>query len=336
MWETASLDCKDLQIYSNKVGNEEYKDVMIALYMLSELEDNDIGFTMCNGDIVSEEKYVGWINQILGTNYSFRKRFNLWENVEWYIENEKCEEMHISMKELFELIPKNLRYAAGGTELADLLWVINGTSSLLPRDLDPDSYAYEVWKCQRAIQEIFIKDLENEEEKILSLLQMPRNRRKSVMDPIMKKLAKFTLFLPARIVLFLYTEFTGDNFWEIWSAIKSGAYHDEKMKKYASKELELYRKIFIEGLTVGADFYINYGFFKPRWILYILGDAFRTCWRRKLLYIRLGPAILVGKNRRCRNHGRDRYMVKHAGERIRNDIERQRTRDRKCICGPYI
>lgn len=214
MWETASLDCKDLQIYSNKVGNEEYKDVMIALYMLSELEDNDIGFTMCNGDIVSEEKYVGWINQILGTNYSFRKRFNLWENVEWYIENEKCEEMHISMKELFELIPKNLRYAAGGTELADLLWVINGTSSLLPRDLDPDSYAYEVWKCQRAIQEIFIKDLENEEEKILSLLQMPRNRRKSVMDPIMKKLAKFTLFLPARIVLFLYTEFTGDNFWE--------------------------------------------------------------------------------------------------------------------------
>ena len=223
MWETASLDCKDLQIYSNKVGNEEYKDVMIALYMLSELEDNDIGFTMCNGDIVSEEKYVGWINQILGTNYSFRKRFNLWENVEWYIENEKCEEMHISMKELFELIPKNLRYAAGGTELADLLWVINGTSSLLPRDLDPDSYAYEVWKCQRAIQEIFIKDLENEEEKILSLLQMPRNRRKSVMDPIMKKLAKFTLFLPARIVLFLYTEFTGDNFWEIWSAIKSGA-----------------------------------------------------------------------------------------------------------------
>ena len=73
MWETASLDCKDLQIYSNKVGNEEYKDVMIALYMLSELEDNDIGFTMCNGDIVSEEKYIGWINQILGTNYSLGK-----------------------------------------------------------------------------------------------------------------------------------------------------------------------------------------------------------------------------------------------------------------------
>ena len=264
MWETASLDCKDLQIYSNKVGNEEYKDVMIALYMLSELEDNDIGFTMCNGDIVSEEKYIGWINQILGTNYSFRKRFNLWENVVWYIENEKCEEMHISMKELFELIPKNLRYAAGGTELADLLWVINGTSSLLPRDLDPDSYAYEVWKCQRAIQEIFIKDLENEEEKILSLLQMPRNRRKSVMDPVMKKLAKFTLFLPARIVLFLYTEFTGDNFWKIWSAIKSGAYHDEKMKKYASKELELYRKIFIEGPiapVTTSDFLSQDGYF---------------------------------------------------------------------------
>lgn len=34
MWETASLDCKDLQIYSNKVGNEEYKDVMIIMKLL--------------------------------------------------------------------------------------------------------------------------------------------------------------------------------------------------------------------------------------------------------------------------------------------------------------
>ena len=264
MWETASLDCKDLQIYSNKVGNEEYKDVMIALYMLSELEDNDIGFTMCNGDIVSEEKYVGWINQILGTNYSFRKRFNLWENVVWYIENEKCEEMHISMKELFELIPKNLRYAAGGTELADFLWIINGTSSLLPKNVESNSYAYDIWLCQRAIQEIFIKDLEDEEEKILSLLQMPRNRRRSITDSVMKKLAKFTLFLPARIILFLYTEFTGDNFWEIWSAIKSNVYNDEKMKKYASKELELYRKIFIEGPiapVTTSDFLCQDGYF---------------------------------------------------------------------------
>lgn len=307
MWETASLDCKDLQIYSNKVGNEEYKDVMIALYMLSELEDNDIGFTMCNGDIVSEEKYVGWINQILGTNYSFRKRFNLWENVEWYIENEKCEEMHISMKELFELIPKNLRYAAGGTELADLLWVINGTSSLLPRDLDPDSYAYEVWKCQRAIQEIFIKDLENEEEKILSLLQMPRNRRKSVMDPIMKKLAKFTLFLPARIVLFLYTEFTGDNFWEIWSAIKSGAYHDEKMKKYASKELELYRKIFIEGPiapVTTSDFLSQDGYFTfwetPSELVgeenYYISDWDRLYWWGKIEDVEITEEIDIWLN----------------------------------------
>lgn len=275
--------------------------------MLSELEDNDIGFTMCNGDIVSEEKYVGWINQILGTNYSFRKRFNLWENVEWYIENEKCEEMHISMKELFELIPKNLRYAAGGTELADLLWVINGTSSLLPRDLDPDSYAYEVWKCQRAIQEIFIKDLENEEEKILSLLQMPRNRRKSVMDPIMKKLAKFTLFLPARIVLFLYTEFTGDNFWEIWSAIKSGAYHDEKMKKYASKELELYRKIFIEGPiapVTTSDFLSQDGYFTfwetPSELVgeenYYISDWDRLYWWGKIEDVEITEEIDIWLN----------------------------------------
>ena len=307
MWETASLDCKDLQIYSKKVGNEEYKDVMIALYMLSELEDNDIGFTMCNGDIVSEEKYVGWINQILGTNYSFRKRFNLWENVVWYIENEKCEEMHISMKELFELIPKNLRYAAGGTELADLLWIINGTSSLLPKNVESNSYAYDIWLCQRAIQEIFIKDLEDEEEKILSLLQMPRNRRRSITDPVMKKLAKFTLFLPARIILFLYTEFTGDNFWEIWSAIKSNVYNDEKMKKYASKELELYRKIFIEGPiapVTTSDFLCQDGYF-TFWATppelggeenYYISDWDRLYWWEKIEDVEITEEIDIWLN----------------------------------------
>ena len=307
MWEAASLDCNNLQIYSNKVGNAEYKDVMLALYMLEELEDSDIGFTMCNGDIVSEEKYVGWINQILGTNYSFRKRFNLWENMEWYIENEKCEEMHISMNELFELIPKNLRYAAGGTELADLLWIINGTSSLLPKNVESNSYAYDIWKCQRAIQEIFIKDLEDEEEKILSLLQMPRNRRRSVMDPVMKKLAKFTLFLPARIILFLYTEFTGDNFWEIWSAIKSDVYHDEKMKKYASKELELYRKILIEGPitpVITSDFLRQDGYFTfwetPSELVgeenYYISDWDRLYWWGKIEDVEITEEIDIWLN----------------------------------------
>lgn len=167
--------------------------------------------------------------------------------------------------------------------------------------------AYEVWKCQRAIQEIFIKDLENEEEKILSLLQMPRNRRKSVMDPIMKKLAKFTLFLPARIVLFLYTEFTGDNFWEIWSAIKSGAYHDEKMKKYASKELELYRKIFIEGPiapVTTSDFLSQDGYFTfwetPSELVgeenYYISDWDRLYWWGKIEDVEITEEIDIWLN----------------------------------------
>lgn len=46
--------------------------------------------------------------------------------------------------------------------------------------------------------------------------------------------------------------------------------------------------------------------------------------------------LMLSDNMQNSIERRDRYMVKHAGERIRNDIERQRTRDRKCICGPYI
>ena len=127
------------------------------------------------------------------------------------------------------------------------------------------------------------------------------------MDPIMKKLAKFTLFLPARIVLFLYTEFTGDNFWEIWSAIKSGAYHDEKMKKYASKELELYRKIFIEGPiapVTTSDFLSQDGYFTfwetPSELVgeenYYISDWDRLYWWGKIEDVEITEEIDIWLN----------------------------------------
>lgn len=69
--------------------------------------------------------------------------------------------------------------------------------------------------------------------------------------------------------------------------------------------------------------------------------AGKSCGKRKIVQIsnassELIKATIQEKHMSYRGLARDRYMVKHAGERIRNDIERQRTRDRKCICGPYI
>lgn len=259
MFTNTSYEAGRLYLKAGSIKNpcnhdKEYDFVANLIRVVLESYSTTPCYLCCDNIPCFIVDYARVINEMIGKRLSFPNRNKMWK-MYYALHMNGCEniatreilEMHISMKELFELIPKNLRYAAGGTELADLLWIINGTSSLLPKNVESNSYAYDIWLCQRAIQEIFIKDLEDEEEKILSLLQMPRNRRRSITDPVMKKLAKFTLFLPARIILFLYTEFTGDNFWEIWSAIKSGAYHDEKMKKYASKELELYRKIFIEG-----------------------------------------------------------------------------------------
>ena len=68
-WETARFLGKDLCLYSEKVGEREFYDVMIALYSLYALYDEDPGWVIDNGRRVSWNQSIGWINHLFGTRY---------------------------------------------------------------------------------------------------------------------------------------------------------------------------------------------------------------------------------------------------------------------------
>lgn len=40
--------------------------------------DEGTGFAEINGDIISDQGYTGWINHLLGTRFSMKKRFRIW------------------------------------------------------------------------------------------------------------------------------------------------------------------------------------------------------------------------------------------------------------------
>lgn len=289
MWETACLNLDNMQIYSAKVGNEEFCDVMTALYTYLEVEDKAPGFVECNGDIVSDTKYVGWINHVLGTGYSLGKRFHLWENVETLIENEWYGETNIRAEDVLALIPKDLRNAAGGTDLADLLRIEHGTSGLVNGEVEPNTYAEDVWKCKKAVENFCAEYQEEAEEKLFDLLLMKRSEREKVQEPEMAEIARFTLYMPARVFVYLYTEFVSDDFWDRWGEIAGCVYHDEKMKAYARNEVEIYRKIIRDGAispVSTTDFLRQDQYFTfydtPSELLnepkYYLSDADRLYW----------------------------------------------------------
>lgn len=69
------------------------------------------------------------------------------------------------------------------------------------------------------------------------MLKQSREARGAAESVDLKEVASLSLFLPARVIVYLTAEIKGLNFWEIWKELHEGIYHDEAMKQYAPDEL---------------------------------------------------------------------------------------------------
>ena len=168
----------DSIFYSNKIGNCEFSDVILAAYMLYEMYDESPGFVDCNGEIIDPQFYVGWLNHILGTSFSMKKRYNLWEAAE-HIASYRCDyDKPFSRDKLRQLVPDKLLKAAGGTELSDLLYIIYGTESLNLDTIIPASYPEDIYRCKMAL--LHLQDCYGDKfyDHLLRFLQLDRNRRR--------------------------------------------------------------------------------------------------------------------------------------------------------------
>lgn len=68
-WETARFSGKDLYLCSEKVGEREFYDAMIALYSLYAIYDENPGWVIDNDRKIPWEQSMGWINHLFGTKY---------------------------------------------------------------------------------------------------------------------------------------------------------------------------------------------------------------------------------------------------------------------------
>ena len=243
-WETADFDANDAYLWSNKIGGAEFCDVITAAYTLYEVYDKEPGFAEIDGEIITTSKIVGWLNHILGTDFSMKKRFSLWRNAEDLAlkhMDRDCEEV-LSYSDLMEFIPYELRYAAGGLEFTDLLYIINGTESLTEAEVKEGTYPDDILKCKRALESYLEEAKEDAVDRLWELLKKNRESRKTISDKQMKKIADFSLILPARVIIYLTAEIKNFAFWEVWRELKEDVYQDEQMKSYVPEELDLWRR----------------------------------------------------------------------------------------------
>ena len=67
-WEPCTLDASGW-LTTGKVGQKQFRDVVQAAYVLETYAPGANAFAHMNGHLFSADRYVGWLNQTLGTNF---------------------------------------------------------------------------------------------------------------------------------------------------------------------------------------------------------------------------------------------------------------------------
>lgn len=287
-WESAGYDAEECRLWTNKIGSFEFDYVILAAYILYELYDDDMGYTLLNGELIDSYPFVRWFNHLLGTNFSMEKYRNLWERME-AIALYRVEEDY-PPDSVMDLIPHSLLAYAGGTDFTDICYIEKGTESLTEDQVVPGSYPADVLACKKCITE-YTSDGKDKArvDKLYSLVCKDRDSRKLINDPKIKEIAEWSLILPARTIVYLTTEITKEDFWIRWIEHRDCVYHDEEMKLYADDKLQNLREIEwqkpVRGMRT-SDFLIEDDYFvfydtpdelrnKPK---YYVSDADRLYW----------------------------------------------------------
>lgn len=247
VWESVGYGSESVSFYSGKIGGREFCDVVTAVHVLHELYDEDIGYAEINGKIVEASSYVGWINQVLGTNFSLKNRFRLWELFEKYclVRMEYGDDDPTVSYNIMDTIPRWLYLGLGGTELADICYITKGTESLQKEEIVPGSYPELIYRCKELLRQYFDGRKEAEEnlaQNIWKLAVCSRNERERMREGGIGDIAQISLKIPAHMLVYLAAEIQNENFWLIWKGLRERAYKDAALPQYASDELMGERK----------------------------------------------------------------------------------------------
>ena len=111
--------------------------------------------------------------------------------------------------------------------------IMEGTEMLTGDEIVPGTYPADVYGCKKAVHAFFTADSGNESiQRIWELLKKDKAERECA-EEALADIAEYSLFLPARVIVYLTTEMKKISFWKTWKELSGSVYHDEVMKQYA-------------------------------------------------------------------------------------------------------
>lgn len=103
-WESWGLNADRGTFSSNKIGGGAFRTAVLAGYVLTALHSRSYGIVTVDGSYVCERRLIGWINGVLGTQYTNQRATQLWE-IEKLLHKDDCGEYNKDLTGLIHDVP---------------------------------------------------------------------------------------------------------------------------------------------------------------------------------------------------------------------------------------
>lgn len=254
IWEDAGYNSNTGKFFTNKVGVKEFCNAVLAAYTLYEFYDQTLGVTWLDAEMVGCTGYTAWINHLFGNQYTMERRVKYFFDLMIQAANENSNYKENLEEWIYDICPRAKEAALDKCDFIDLILIQMGTDEIdtfaenMRESGEFGLYQYicDISACKEAVIRYFDNtEPETTEERIWDLLELEIKDRKdyenNLLDPV-AEIAGYTLFQPARVIVYLTAECVDQDFWEIWEDIGEFVYSDEVRKQYESDAEKAYRK----------------------------------------------------------------------------------------------
>ena len=252
-WESAYFFPHTQILSTQKIGSAEFNEVIAACYFLYELYCDDHGCVKIDEQTLNNPGYIGWINFVLGTKFSMKKRFDLWEYYETEVldQSEYIDYNENTYSYIFDVIPNRENLYMGGTDLADIIYAEKGTEQLEKGTFEEGSYPAEIQRIRKLLQVFYMleedvdaKERESRKRLLWRFLGLPMEARTQMAQkyPELQELAEASATLPARVFVYLSAELLDFDFWGAWRVLRTEVYKDEIRREYVNPDIVEERK----------------------------------------------------------------------------------------------
>ena len=147
-WERCALN-RDGILSSGKVGSHQFRDVAQAVYVMEEQASCTAALATLDGRLFCTDSHVGWLNRILGTNYSTRSLRDLAKVVHAFPETELPDRCF----ELMDVCNKRIDESpAEPVSTADFLHCSDDDLVFLWKPNGKVSFSESMWDWLRALR----------------------------------------------------------------------------------------------------------------------------------------------------------------------------------------